>query len=129
MSVSGEGVVPDLIPARMINQFSYCPRLFHLEWVQGQFATSDDVEEGLYVHRVVDGREAISLTPRLSRRGVPGEPVGRSGCPPPNSGSRRSWTWLKSTGTAPSSRSTTRRVDPGQTVVLVRPTGFSRSHR
>ncbi|RAX19613.1 CRISPR-associated protein Cas1 [Actinomyces sp. Z5] len=38
----------------MLNEFVYCPRLFHLEWVQQQFATSDDVEEGLYLHRVVD---------------------------------------------------------------------------
>jgi CRISPR-associated protein Cas1 len=38
----------------MVNEFVYCPRLFHLEWVQGRFVTSDDVEEGLYVHRVVD---------------------------------------------------------------------------
>ncbi|HWF20833.1 MAG TPA: hypothetical protein VG226_01700 [Acidimicrobiales bacterium] len=38
----------------MVNEFVYCPRLFHLEWVQGEFATSDDVEEALYVHRVVD---------------------------------------------------------------------------
>ncbi|WP_084796456.1 CRISPR-associated endonuclease Cas4/Cas1 [Pseudonocardia asaccharolytica] len=38
----------------MVNEFVYCPRLFYLEWVQGRFATSDDVEEGLYVHRVVD---------------------------------------------------------------------------
>lgn len=46
--------LPPTVPARMVNEFVYCPRLFHLEWVQGQFATSDDVEEGLYVHRVVD---------------------------------------------------------------------------
>lgn len=29
---------PDLIPARMLNEFSYCPRLCYLEWVQGEFA-------------------------------------------------------------------------------------------
>ena len=46
--------LPDTVPARMVNEYVYCPRLFHLEWVQGQFAASDDVEEGLYVHRVVD---------------------------------------------------------------------------
>lgn len=46
--------LPPTVPARMVNEFVYCPRLFHLEWVQGQFATSDDVEEGLYVHKVVD---------------------------------------------------------------------------
>lgn len=38
----------------MLNQFVYCPRLFHLEWVQQRFTTSDDVEEGLYLHRLVD---------------------------------------------------------------------------
>lgn len=48
--------LPDTVPARMVNEFVYCPRLFHLEWVQSQFATNDDVEEGLYVHRVVDTR-------------------------------------------------------------------------
>jgi CRISPR-associated protein Cas1 len=41
--------LPETVPARMVNEFVYCPRLFHLEWVQGRFATSDDVEEGLYV--------------------------------------------------------------------------------
>lgn len=46
--------LPETVPARMVNEFLYCPRLFYLEWVQGRFATSDDVEEGLYVHRVVD---------------------------------------------------------------------------
>lgn len=46
--------LPETVPARMVNEFVYCPRLFYLEWVQGRFATSDDVEEGLCVHRVVD---------------------------------------------------------------------------
>lgn len=46
--------LPETVPARMVNEYVYCPRLFYLEWVQGRFATSDDVEEGLYVHRVVD---------------------------------------------------------------------------
>nr|WP_198171050.1 Dna2/Cas4 domain-containing protein [Actinoplanes awajinensis] len=46
--------LPETVPSRMVNEFVYCPRLFHLEWVQGRFATSDDVEEGRYVHRVVD---------------------------------------------------------------------------
>ncbi|MHB8219487.1 MAG: CRISPR-associated endonuclease Cas4g/Cas1g [Acidimicrobiales bacterium] len=50
----GGGVVPDLVPARMVNEYSYCPRLFYLEWVESQFADSDDVVEGRYRHRVVD---------------------------------------------------------------------------
>ena len=46
--------LPETVPARMLNEFVYCPRLFHLEWVQSRFTTSDDVEEGRYLHRVVD---------------------------------------------------------------------------
>lgn len=40
----------------MVNEFVYCPRLFYLEWVQSRFVSNDDVEEGLYVHRVVDAQ-------------------------------------------------------------------------
>ncbi len=46
--------VPGLVPARMVNEFTYCPRLFFLEWVQARFVDSDDTVEGRYVHRVVD---------------------------------------------------------------------------
>lgn len=49
-----EDGLPETVPARMVNEFVYCPRLFHLEWVQSRFASNDDVEQGLYVHRVVD---------------------------------------------------------------------------
>lgn len=38
----------------MVNEFSYCPRLFHLEWVQAQFESNPDVEEGRWQHRAVD---------------------------------------------------------------------------
>jgi len=43
-----------LVPARMVNEFVYCPRLFYLEWVQGEFAHSADTLEGAAVHRRVD---------------------------------------------------------------------------
>ncbi|GAB3200651.1 CRISPR-associated endonuclease Cas1 [Nocardioides hungaricus] len=46
--------LPETIPARMVNEFVYCRRLFYLEWVQSRFTTNHDVEEGLHVHRVVD---------------------------------------------------------------------------
>ena len=46
--------VPDLVPARMVNEFVYCPRLFHLEWVQSQFEDNADTVHGRYVHRRVD---------------------------------------------------------------------------
>jgi CRISPR-associated protein Cas1 len=46
--------VPDLVPARMLNEFTYCPRLAYLEWVQGDFADSADTVEGRFHHRKVD---------------------------------------------------------------------------
>jgi CRISPR-associated endonuclease Cas1/CRISPR-associated protein Cas4 len=42
------------VPARMVNEFQYCPRLAYLEWVQGEWAESADTTEGRGVHRRVD---------------------------------------------------------------------------
>ena len=44
----------DLIPARMLNEFTYCPRLAYLEWVQGEFADNLDTKQGTFAHRNVD---------------------------------------------------------------------------
>ena len=46
--------VPELVPARMVNEFVYCPRLFYLEWVQARFEDNADTVHGRYVHRNVD---------------------------------------------------------------------------
>ena len=46
--------IPGLLPARMLNEFAYCPRLFHLEWVASQFEDNDDTHEGRFHHRRVD---------------------------------------------------------------------------
>lgn len=43
-----------LLPARMVNEYQYCPRLAYLEWVQGEWADSADTVDGNYVHRRVD---------------------------------------------------------------------------
>lgn len=48
------GGVPDLIPARMLNEWVYCPRLAYLEWVQREWAGSVDTIEGSFGHRRVD---------------------------------------------------------------------------
>lgn len=45
---------PDLLPARMINEFLYCPRLFWLEYVEREFEHSYDTVGGERVHRRVD---------------------------------------------------------------------------
>jgi CRISPR-associated protein Cas4 len=48
------------LPARMVNEFQYCPRLAYLEWVQGEWAESADTVEGRGVHRRLDrGRGAL----------------------------------------------------------------------
>jgi CRISPR-associated protein Cas1 len=46
--------VPDLVPARMLNEHAYCPRLAYLEWVQGDFADSADTVDGQFQHRNVN---------------------------------------------------------------------------
>jgi len=43
-----------LIPARMLNEYAYCPRLFYLEWVQNEFTHSEDTLYGKLVHKKVD---------------------------------------------------------------------------
>jgi len=43
-----------LLPARMVNEYQYCPRLAYLEWVQGEWSDSADTVEGRRVHRRTD---------------------------------------------------------------------------
>ena len=45
-----------LLPARMINEYQYCPRLAYLEWVQGEWSESADTVDGRHAHRRVDQR-------------------------------------------------------------------------
>ena len=46
--------VSQLVPARMLNEFTYCPRLAYLEWVQGEWADNPDTMDGEFVHRNAD---------------------------------------------------------------------------
>jgi len=57
--------LPETVPARMVNEFCYCPRLAYLEWVQGDFEDNADTAEGRFRHRVVD-REGGQLPSPLS---------------------------------------------------------------
>jgi CRISPR-associated protein Cas1 len=52
--------LPDYLPARMVNEFAYCPRLFFYEWVEGVFLESADTVEGAAQHARVD-REGSGL--------------------------------------------------------------------
>lgn len=46
-------LLPGPIPARMLNEYAYCPRLAYLEWVQGEWADNVETEEGRVAHRRV----------------------------------------------------------------------------
>ena len=54
--------LPDYLPARMVNEFVYCPRLFFYEWVEGVFRESADTVEGSVQHKRVD-KEGGELPP------------------------------------------------------------------
>ena len=66
-----------LVPARMVNEFVYCPRLAYLEWVQGEWADSADTVEGTHGHRRVNQSGGalpppaeVEEAPRLHARSV-----------------------------------------------------------
>ena len=69
--MNGPNPLPDLIPARMLNEFAYCPRLAYLEWVQGEFAESRDTLDGSFQHRRVDKPVGALPPPGPRARGKP----------------------------------------------------------
>ncbi len=73
--VSDGEKLPDYLPARMVNEFAYCPRLFFYEWVEGLFAESVDTVEGAIQHKRVDARattlpESAELPQSIHSRSV-----------------------------------------------------------
>ena len=48
------GATLEVLPARMLNEFVYCPRLFYYEHVEGVFVESADTVLGASVHQRVD---------------------------------------------------------------------------
>jgi CRISP-associated protein Cas1 len=51
--------LPEYVPARMVNEFVYCPRLFYYEWVDALFRGSADTLEGSAQHKRVDRETAM----------------------------------------------------------------------
>lgn len=47
-------MTPELVPARIINEHEYCPRLAYLMWVDGANADNAATVEGSHIHRHVD---------------------------------------------------------------------------
>lgn len=56
-------VEAELLQARMLNEFVYCPRLFYYEYVDGVFLKNADTERGSAIHEKVDrGRGSLPKT-------------------------------------------------------------------
>lgn len=53
----------DLVPVRMLNEYAYCPRLFHLMHVEGRWEDNEYTEEGREVHRRVDRLDHVLPDP------------------------------------------------------------------
>jgi CRISPR-associated protein Cas1 len=51
-----------LIPVRALNQVTYCPRLYYLQYVDCVMPTNEHVEGGLFDHRRVDEPELANRT-------------------------------------------------------------------
>ncbi len=71
------GAEVPLLPARMVNEFVYCPRLAYLEWVQGEWADSADTAEGRFAHRrtedargAMPGADAVDEDTRIHARSI-----------------------------------------------------------
>lgn len=59
-----------IIPARMINEFVYCPRLFYYEFVEGVFRHNPDTRHGAAIHQRVDaGNGAMPAAGAAPKRG------------------------------------------------------------
>jgi CRISPR-associated protein Cas1 len=78
----------DLLPARMLNEFVYCPRLFYYEHVEGVFLHNADTKRGAAEHTRVDTGKG-DLPPPASPTDPPSEvsdlhsAIGSPSSPPP----------------------------------------------
>lgn len=63
----------DFIPVRMLNEFTYCPRLGYLEWVQGEWAENIETREGTFGHRNVDKADRKTIPAVDKQAGKPSD--------------------------------------------------------
>lgn len=54
VSSAKPGAPAEPLPARMLNEFVYCPRLFYYEFVEGVFVHNSDTLRGATIHKRVD---------------------------------------------------------------------------
>ena len=67
---------PQQIPARMLNEFVYCQRLFYYEFVEGVFVESVDTLRGDAIHKRVDsGSGALPAAKKKAKKTTQDEPA------------------------------------------------------
>ena len=67
---------PQQIPARMLNEFVYCQRLFYYEFVEGVFVESVDTLRGDAIHKRVDsGSGALPAAKKKAKKPTQDEPA------------------------------------------------------
>jgi CRISPR-associated protein Cas1 len=67
---------PQQIPARMLNEFVYCQRLFYYEFVEGVFVESVDTLRGGAIHQRVDsGNGALPAAKKKAKKTTQDEPA------------------------------------------------------
>lgn len=63
---------PDYLPARMLNEFTYCPRLFYYEWVDSVFVNNRETVEGSLRHAKLDSKtDALPSSSEVEAAGGP----------------------------------------------------------
>lgn len=73
----------ELMRARMLNEFVYCPRLFYYEQVEGLFLENADTERGAALHEKIDrGRGAMPRARQEGAEPAMAGPVGTEGTAP-----------------------------------------------
>lgn len=63
-----EGSDQALIPARMLTEVVYCPRLLYLEHLDGEWEERADTVSGKRAHRRVDAKASPLLEPAAFRK-------------------------------------------------------------
>lgn len=60
-----------LVPARMLNEWVYCPRLAYLEWVEGSWEENEDTAQGRRAHIRADKQGGALPPPGVNGEGAP----------------------------------------------------------
>jgi CRISPR-associated protein Cas1 len=77
-----------ILPARMLNEFVYCPRLFYYEFVESVFVQSADTLRGKALHRRVDSGKG-------DLPAAPGKEEGRRGQKSEDRGQKTALRWAR----------------------------------